>query len=169
MKKGLTILAIFLLTLNAIIAADFRGLSWGATQIEVMKTESGKPSLVSDEILIWPVTLYGFNANRIYNFKANQLVSTMYLISESEDFEKAWLNYNTLKNDLIKKYGKPSVDEFTTKNEKLSTDRNGSYFAKEFYESTMWFLEKSSISLISNFDQKGRFIICLFYVDVKNH
>lgn len=168
MKKGLTILAVFFLSLTTVIAADFRGLSWGATQTEVMKTESGKPSLVSDEILIWQVPLYGFNANRIYNFKANRLVSTMYLISEPKDFEKAWLNYNTLKNDLIKKYGKPSVDEFTTKNEKLNTDRKAAYFVKDFYESTLWFLERSSISLISNFDQKGRFVICLFYVDIKN-
>lgn len=167
MKKNtrimLTVFILFSLAHMA-LSADFRGLSWGASMAEVDKTESVNPITDLKDMLIYNVSLYGFNASRAYKFKEDKLNSVLYLITAPAENEKTWFNYSLLKNDLIKKYGKPYNDTFTVVNSEYENNRELAYKNKDFKEVTLWFLERTNISLLANFDKEANFEITIVYL-----
>lgn len=162
-EKLLPVFLIFSLAVMA-LSADFRGLNWGASMAEVEKTESVKAITDLENMLIYNVSLYGFNASRVYKFTEGKLSSVLYLITAPGESEITWLNYSLLKNDLLKKYGKPQADTFKVVNSEYENNKELAFKNKDFNEATLWVLERTGISFLANFDKDANFEINILYL-----
>lgn len=90
---------------------DFRNTKWGMTKNEVIAQESGLDIYLDEEhSLAYKDTLSNFPVLIIYSFDENDILkSSMYVIEEEHSYAQYGMyiaNYSTLKESLIKKYGK---------------------------------------------------------------
>jgi hypothetical protein len=103
---------------------DFRETNWGMSKEQVKATEDKKPDIESDGMLAYEETTSGKNFVYIYFFSEDKLHTTSGSISTGEHTNKNIYidDYEELKETLTKKYGKPTLDKVTWKNDLYKND-----------------------------------------------
>ena len=92
-------------------AYDFRKIRWGMNPDQVKATE-GKP--VSDDkgILVYDMTVDGYDVSLYYTFVDSQLVSAMYAFKVKHNNPQDYLDdFTKVKAILQQKYGAPKLDK----------------------------------------------------------
>jgi len=91
-------------------AADFRGVSWGATAAEIQKAEGRKADNASPQGLIYVTTLAGIKCLAMYGLKGGQLSSGVYSFVEHRKNNGLYiLDFEKINDLLTKKYGSPQI------------------------------------------------------------
>jgi len=103
---------------------DFRKTNWGMSKEQVKATEDKKPDIESEGMLAYEGTISGKNFVYIYFFSEDKLHTTSGSISTGEHTNKNLYigDYEELKETLTKKYGKPTLDKVTWKNDLYKND-----------------------------------------------
>lgn len=102
---------------------DVRKVRWGMNQSEVKNTESLQIEDENVDLIAYKTRIAGFEAYLVYDFFKNELTSVRYIfLNEHSDDGDFIYDFEHLKDNLTKKYGKPNKD-----------DR---YFSDELYEDT---------------------------------
>ena len=122
MKEVILILFIFSLTIFATQADkkeatsskyNFRKTIWGMSQKEVRLKEKAKPQYITKKILGYSnKSIVNLSSSIVYIFSKNKLVRSKYIIQEHHSNKNTYISdFNTLKNKLTKKYGKPKENK----------------------------------------------------------
>ena len=96
---------------------DFRQVSWGASQAQVMASEPAKPTSISKnrgEVLLQydSVPVSGLNNEVVYLFAKDQLVRAKLLFSADHDELNDFIrDYKTVEPWLTEHYGKPKREQ----------------------------------------------------------
>lgn len=130
----------------------FRTSDWGASISEVKSNE--KLTLIDENVslLAYETTISGIKNIVGYLFTEGKLTTGRYLVTEEHSNKNDYINeYNTLKDLMEKKYGKPKKDKKIWKNDLYQDDYSQWGFAVSLghllYYST-WETEKSEISIM---------------------
>lgn len=100
---------------------DVRKVNWGMNQSEVKDTETLEPFLDVEDTVAYKATLNNHSCAVVYRFHNNELVSMDYNFDHTYSDDARFVNdFETLKDSLVKKYGKPS--------------ENNRYFTSEIYD-----------------------------------
>ncbi len=96
---------------------DFRAARWGMTKDEVKKAEPKKPKHETEDSLIFEGKYRDMITYITYQFKDGKLYRAGVLYPEKLASDSLYLeNYENLKQDATKAYGKPALDEETLLN-----------------------------------------------------
>jgi hypothetical protein len=96
---------------------DFRATRWGMTKDEVKKAESKGPKHETEDSLIFDGSYRDMITYITYQFKDGKLYRAGVLYPEKLASDSLYLdNYENIKQDAIKAYGKPALDEETLLN-----------------------------------------------------
>jgi hypothetical protein len=150
----------------------FRTSKWGSTISEVKTNEKLEVIDESSSLLAYETTISGSKTMIGYLFTEGKLTTGRYLATEEHSNKNDYINdYNTLKNLLEKKYGKPKEDEKIWKNDLYQDDYSQWGFAVSLghllYYST-WETENSEISvMLSGENYKIQLIIDFDSVEFK--
>ena len=117
------------------IEPDFRTVRWGMTEEEVKNLEGNLPDY-SGELdgrnawyIGYDTNLMGNSVIVAYYFGTNGLYEARYIWSESHSNENLYISdYNSVKNELTKKYGSPWWDQEnwdTSSHESYYSDKKG--------------------------------------------
>lgn len=88
----------------------FRNLEWGITMDAVKQLETTNPIDESEDILVYDSEMLGMPIVIIYQFIDNRLFRYGYLTTQNHSNPNNYLyDYQTVKDALIKQYGKPVV------------------------------------------------------------
>jgi hypothetical protein len=91
---------------------DFRKTNWGMSQKEVLASEAMKPAEQGKEMTVYECTISSKNVVLAYRFVQNKLYGATYLLRTKHSHSIQYIgDYQALKKELIKKYGKPLRDE----------------------------------------------------------
>ena len=102
---------------------DFRKTTWGMGKIQVKKTEKGKIVKEDEDLLAYQGTVGGFDCLILYIFAEGKLVRAKYVFTETHSNQNDYISdFNTLKEILTKKYGKPDDDSHIWKNDLYKDD-----------------------------------------------
>jgi hypothetical protein len=102
---------------------DFRKVRWGMSQKEIMKSESAKPSCLNCfgggiEFLGYMVSVLYKDVMLAYVSDQDKLIRASYKIIENHTNKNDYIeDYKDFKEALIKKYGKPKLDQTGWKND----------------------------------------------------
>jgi hypothetical protein len=96
---------------------DFRRTNWGMTKDEVKKAEPKGPKHETEDSLIFDGSYRDMITYITYQFKDGKLYRAGVLYPEKLASDSLYLeNYENIKQDAIKAYGKPALDEETLLN-----------------------------------------------------
>lgn len=96
---------------------DFRGTRWGMTRDEVKKAEPKPPKHETEDSLIYDGKYKDMITYITYQFKDGKLYRAGVLYPEKLASDSLYLeNYENLKQDVIKAYGEPALDDETLLN-----------------------------------------------------
>lgn len=96
---------------------DFRGTRWGMSKAEVKKAEPHPPGNETEDTLSYRSSSRDQITYITYQFKDGKLNRAGVLYPEKLSSDSLYLeNYEYLKQEVIKAYGKPAVDEETLLN-----------------------------------------------------
>lgn len=102
---------------------NFRQVKWGMGIDDVAKTETSKPTLKNDHLLVYPSTIDGKDVEVVYIFAQGVLVRAKYVLKEKHTNNNDYItDYMSLKSLLTKKYGKPSPDSDYWKDDLYKND-----------------------------------------------
>jgi hypothetical protein len=91
----------------------FRKTHWGMTQKEIIASEGICPRLIDENMMIYATTYQNFQTEITYYFDKGSLGMAEYSISDPGMRIQNYLDlYNSLRQKLIDKYGKPTVDDY---------------------------------------------------------
>ena len=91
----------------------FRKTRWGMTRKEVIASEGIRPRLLDENIMIYATTWQNRQTEITYYFDKGLLGMAEYSISDPGMHIQDYLDmYNALRQQMIDKYGKPSLDDF---------------------------------------------------------
>lgn len=97
---------------------DFRGTRWGMTKAEVKKAEPRAPGNETEDSLSYRSSSREQLTYITYQFKNGKLYRAGVLYPEKLKSDDLYLeNYEGLKQEVIKAYGKPALDEETPLNQ----------------------------------------------------
>ncbi len=135
---------------------DVRKVVWGMTVSEVRKSEALEVLDAESNLLSYKTQIAGFEAFLLYDFLSNELCSVRYMFLHEHSDDGDFINdFDTLKDNLIKKYGKPSQD-----------DR---YFTDDLYEDTFgeWgmSLSRGKLSFFTKWNINNTEILLALYGD----
>jgi len=130
----------------------FRTSNWGASISEVKSNEKLAVIDESSSLLAYKTTISGIETIIGYLFTEGKLTTGRYLVTEEHSNKNDYISdYNTLKDLLEKKYGKPKKDKKIWKNDLYQDDYSQWGFAVSLghllYYST-WETDNSEISII---------------------
>ena len=109
---------------------DFRKTNWGMNKEQVKKTEKGKIVEEDENILTYQGNVAGLDCFVVYIFAEGKLVRAKYVFTETHSNKNDYiLDYNKLKEILIKKYGKPIEDSQLWRNDLYKDDYQNWGFA----------------------------------------
>ena len=118
------ILSILFITQNALSDNyDFRKTRWGMSQKEVIKSENIKPECINctgdgSEFLGYRVTVLNKAVLLGYTFVHGKLVMASYALNEKHTNKNDYIeDYKDFKEALIKKYGRPKIDNVDWRND----------------------------------------------------
>ncbi len=96
---------------------DFRKTSWGMSSSRVKALEASQPVHEQDGMLVFTGTISSLETYIGYFFTSDMLTRARYLISKNHANKNDYItDFDVLKAQLIKKYGKPTEDETKWKN-----------------------------------------------------
>ncbi|MCD6098451.1 DUF3157 family protein [bacterium] len=102
---------------------DFRKTTWGMGKIQVKKTEKGKIVEEDENLLAYQGTVGGLDCFILYIFAEGKLVRAKYAFTETHSNKNDYISdFNTLKETLTKKYGKPVKDSRIWRNDLYEDD-----------------------------------------------
>lgn len=102
---------------------DFRNTNWGMSMSEVQKHEDIELTKEDATTLAGKTSIAGLSTQLGYIFFKNQLAQAIYMINENHSNDTEYISdYEDLKNLLVEKYGKPSMDEIFWKNDLYEDD-----------------------------------------------
>jgi hypothetical protein len=123
---NIVITGIFIVILSGISLADeynFRKTKWGMSIKQVKLSETSELLQENENSLVFKTSVLANDVMLGYVFAENKLVGAHYILLESHtnisDFIK---DYNSLKEMLTKKYGKPKYDHTVWNNELFKDD-----------------------------------------------
>jgi hypothetical protein len=98
---------------------DFRKTKWGMSKSQVLKAEKNKPECddcvklpTGKSLLGYPSKVLNKDVLISYFFINNQLTNAQYQLNEEHSNKNDYINdYQNFKEVLLKKYGKPIMDE----------------------------------------------------------
>ncbi|MDI6850997.1 MAG: DUF3157 family protein [bacterium] len=97
---------------------DFRKTNWGMNKAEVKKTEKSKIVKEDENLLAYQGNVGGLECFILYIFAEGKLVRGKYVFTVTHSNKNDYiLDYSTLKEFLVKKYGKPIKDSQLWKND----------------------------------------------------
>lgn len=135
---------------------DFRDTRWGMSMQEVKATESGKVWKEEDGFLGYLETVAGFSTVLIYVFVEDRLVRARYDFTQRHSNKNEYLaDYETIKQILLKKYGKPDSNERIWSNSLFQNDpqQYGLAVARgDMFQMAEWSLPKTEIVLVLSGD-----------------
>ncbi len=106
-------------------STDFRQTTWGMTKRQVKRKEKGKIVNESNEFIAYQGTISDLDCNIFYIFVQNKLVQAQYVITKTHSNQNDYiLDYDSLKEILTKKYGKPTEDDTIWRNDVFNKDNN---------------------------------------------
>jgi len=112
MKKIVLGTLMLLLTSFICVSQDFRGATWGMSQIQVKSSESIRPIIETSDLITYKTTLAGFETYVGYVFAKGKLVRAKYVLTETHSNKNDFLtDYDSLNELLKKKYGPPIENE----------------------------------------------------------
>jgi len=102
---------------------DFRKTNWGMTKAQVKKTEKSKLVNEDENLLVYQGTVSGLDCLIVYIFAEGKLVRAKYIFTKTHSNKNDYISdFNTLKEVLTKKYGKPVKDSHIWKNDLYRDD-----------------------------------------------
>jgi len=102
---------------------DFRDTKWGMSNAEVKKIEKENFFKEEGNFLGYKGEVGGKDCQIIYTFVQDKLVRAEYIITEKHTNQNDYISdYNSLKELLTKKYGKPTKDEEFWRNDLYKDD-----------------------------------------------
>ena len=114
---------------SPVSTGGFRGMQWGELANLVQKNEKSKllkKETIQDtglEIIAYSGEIAGRECIIGYYFAANQLVEGRYIFLAEHANKNLYIgDFDNIKNSLIEKYGKPSLDEKTWNNNLYKSD-----------------------------------------------
>jgi hypothetical protein len=111
-NKDLVIGKKTILSKNKVSKYNFRKTIWGMNPKEVRLQEKGEPGFVQENALGYQKKLLGFETYVMYVFAKNKLFRAKYALIEKHSNKNSYISdFNTLKESLIKKYGKSKNDK----------------------------------------------------------
>lgn len=152
--------------------SGFRTSDWGTSISGVKTNEKLEVVDESKTFLAYETTISGIEMIVGYLFTENKLTTGRYLATEEHSNKNDYINdYNTLKDLLVKKYGKPKKDKKIWKNDLYQDDYSQWGFAVSLghllYYST-WETEKSEITvMLSGENYKTQLMIEYESVELK--
>ncbi len=103
---------------------SFRNQSWGTSSEEIKARESTQPVKSEPDYLVYAVSLLGFDFHAAYVFHNNRLYMGKYILkTQYQDLNDYIKAYQSLKDNLGTKYGKPAEDRTVWTNSRLEFDR----------------------------------------------
>jgi predicted RNA-binding protein with RPS1 domain len=91
---------------------DFRQIKWGASVAFVKNAEQGELVYEDTDLLVYNGCLNGLTTHIVYVFANDMLVRGKYVLTTQHSYKNQYINdYETLKDILNKKYGKPQQDD----------------------------------------------------------
>jgi len=135
---------------------DVRKVNWGMNFENVKKTENLEVQDSNPELLAYETTLSGMDMYLIYRFMNNELYNVDYMfLEEHADDGDFIFDFERLKDNLIKKYGKPS------KNDRYFTDD----LYEDVYEDWGMSLGRGKLSFFTTWNVKNTEISLSLYGD----
>lgn len=115
----------------------FRKTRWGMTQKDVVASEGIRPRLIDENMMIYATTYQNHQTEITYYFdKEGSLGMAEYSISDPGMRIQNYLDiYNSLRQQFIDKYGKPSIDDYGKRGYDRATVGNSFVFKKS---PTLW-------------------------------
>lgn len=124
MKKALLVLVVVLLLGSLALAEantpDFRNVTWGMSQEEVMNAETvGEPKEQdADALLYGDITIDSKECELLYSFKSDHLVGSAYFFKNEHTNLNDYIDdFQSIKSLLNKKYGESVSDDVIWKND----------------------------------------------------
>lgn len=112
---------------------DFRTACWGDNRETVKKYETAEVMGDTDDDLIYEGSVLGFSTNIIYQFDGDSLWMGAYSFTDTYSNPGQYISqYESIKKQLKKKYGKPKSDEVIPLAEQSLIDAAGEGQALEF-------------------------------------
>lgn len=102
---------------------DFRNVAWGMSRTEVKRRETGRPIDDQPDVVVYEKEVAGLESHLGYVFVDNKLTSGGYVFKHKHINNNLYLDdYARLKDLLVKKYGKPSLDDTVWSNSVFKDD-----------------------------------------------
>ncbi len=109
---------------------DFRKTNWGINKAQVKITEKGKIVKEDENLIAYQGNISGLDCFIFYILAEGKLVRAKYAFTETHSNKNDYIpDYNSLKETLIKKYGKPIEDSHLWKNDLYRDDNQNWGFA----------------------------------------
>src|SRR5882672_11346230 len=107
---------------------DFRKVTWGMTQAQVMAAEPDKPAEVrqsnGEVILKYEPVNAELSGRLIYIFANDKLVRAKYISSAQHSEKNDFIaDFNAVEPLLLEKYGKPNSERAVWENDELQQER----------------------------------------------
>jgi len=118
--KLIVILSLFIFVncISSVYGSDFRGLKWGATADELKGREKVKPVSDKANFIMYRDKIGSVNVYVIYNLKYGKLCSGSYSNITKHANKNDYIDdYDSFKELMTKKYGKPNEDIVRWKND----------------------------------------------------
>jgi hypothetical protein len=110
---------LYVLTAAQATVTDFRNTAWGMSSSRVKALEASPPVQEQDGLLVFTASISSLETHIGYFFTNGILTRARYAISENHMNKSDYItDFNTLKTQLIKKYGAPSQDVKHWKNDR---------------------------------------------------
>ena len=100
------------------IEPEFRNTNWGITIDQVKILESARLVMDNGKMLSYEGRVAGLPCQIVYNFVKNQLTESHYFFKPQHSTDNAFVqDYDTLKHSISEKYGTPTLDDATWKDD----------------------------------------------------
>lgn len=149
--------------------ADVRNCKWGDSMDVVRASESGVPTEVYEDILVYETTLNDYDVSVVYQFDKDKLVELTYILEETYTQTSSYFTaYDSFKESLQKKYGNPIIDRTINNESQSLIDMAGKNRALEFGYVTYaarWENEPTQVNLIMG-SESYVITLAIAYVDM---
>lgn len=103
---------------------DFRKTNWGMGKEQIKATEDKRPYLEDDNRLVYKVKIGVDDFLCVYSFIEDKFYQSTYIFNREHINKNLYINdYERLKEILIKKYGKPTIDKIEWRNDLFKNNK----------------------------------------------
>jgi hypothetical protein len=131
---------------------DFRKIGWGNNMAAVLASQPSEPDFSDDETIAYDGSLAGNSCTICYDFINGKLYSGRYVFADIYSENSRYIEFfESLKDQLSKKYGNPKISNYVWANELYQDDINEWGTAVSADHLTLiasWQSESSDIDLV---------------------